>query len=236
VEAAQQHLLEALATTGKPVIVVSLSGSALALTWAKEHTAAIIQAWYPGVDGGTAIARTLAGVNNPAGRLPVTFYAGTRDLPAFTDYSFKNRTYRYYTGKPLWGFGYGLSYSTFQYGPVQLSSATVKAGQPVTATVTVTNNSKVGGDEVVEAYLKTPQADGPIYSLAGFQRVHLSAGQSRDVSLELSPRSLSAVDSKGQRSILPGTYHLAIGSTQPSETVMKSAADFSVNGTVALPK
>jgi beta-glucosidase len=234
--AAQQHLLEALATTGKPVIVVSLSGSALALTWAKEHAAAIIQAWYPGVDGGTAIARTLAGVNNPAGRLPVTFYAGTRDLPAFTDYSFKNRTYRYYTGKPLWGFGYGLSYSAFQYGPVQLSSAAVKAGQPVTATVTVTNNSKVGGDEVVEAYLKTPQGDGPIYSLVGFQRVHLSAGQSRDVSLELSPRSLSAVDSKGQRSILPGTYHLTIGSTQPSETAVKSAADFSVNGTVALPK
>ncbi len=234
--AAQQHLLEALASTGKPVIVVSLSGSALALTWAKEHAAAIIQAWYPGVDGGTAIARTLAGVNNPAGRLPVTFYAGTRDLPAFTDYSFKNRTYRYYTGKPLWGFGYGLSYSTFQYGPVQLSSATVKAGQPVTATVTVTNNSKVGGDEVVEAYLKTPQADGPIYSLVGFQRVHLSAGQSRDVSLELSPRSVSAVDSKGQRSILPGTYHLAIGSTQPSETAVKSAADFTVNGTVTLPK
>ncbi len=128
--AAQQHLLEALGTTGKPVIVVSLSGSALALTWAKEHAAAIIQAWYPGVEGGTAIAHTLAGVNNPAGRLPVTFYAGTSDLPAFTDYSLKNRTYRYYTGKPLWGFGYGLSYSTFQYGPVKLSSATVAAGQP----------------------------------------------------------------------------------------------------------
>ena len=126
--AAQQHLLEALGATGKPVIVVSLSGSALALTWAKEHAAAIIQAWYPGVEGGTAIARTLAGVNNPAGRLPVTFYAGTSDLPAFTDYSLKNRTYRYYTGKPLWGFGYGLSYSTFQYGPVKLSSATVAGG------------------------------------------------------------------------------------------------------------
>ena len=152
--AAQQHLLEALATTGKPVIVVSLSGSALALTWAKEHAAAIIQAWYPGVEGGTAIARTLAGVNNPAGRLPVTFYAGTSDLPAFTDYSFKNRTYRYYSGKPLWGFGYGLSYSTFQYGPVKLSSATVAAGQPVTATVTVTNTSKLAGEEVVEAYLE----------------------------------------------------------------------------------
>jgi beta-glucosidase len=234
--ATQQHLLEALAATGKPVIVVSLSGSALALTWAKEHAAAIIQAWYPGVEGGTAIARTLAGVNNPAGRLPVTFYAGTGDLPAFTDYGFKNRTYRYYTGKPLWGFGYGLSYSAFQYGPVKLSSATVAAGQPVTATVTVTNTSKVAGDEVVEAYLKTPQTDGPIYSLVGFQRVHLAPGASRDVSLELSPRSLSAVDSKGQRSVLPGAYHLSIGSTQPAESAPKSEADFTVNGTVALPK
>ena len=229
-------MLEALGATGKPVIVVSLSGSALALTWAKEHAAAIIQAWYPGVDGGTAIAHTLAGVNNPAGRLPVTFYAGTSELPAFTDYSFKNRTYRYYSGKPLWGFGYGLSYSTFQYGPVKLSSATVAAGKPLTATVTVTNTSKVAGDEVVEAYLKTPQSDGPIYSLVGFQRVHLNPGQSRDVSLELSPRSLSAVDGKGQRSILPGAYHLSVGSTQPGETASKSEADFTVSGTVALPK
>ena len=234
--AAQQHLLEALGTIGKPVIVVSLSGSALALTWAKEHAAAVIQAWYPGVDGGTAIARTLAGANNPAGRLPVTFYAGTSDLPAFTDYSLKNRTYRYYTGKPLWGFGYGLSYSTFQYGPVKLSSATVAAGKPVTATVSVTNTSKLAGEEVVEAYLKTPQTDGPTNSLVGFQRVRLKPGESRDVSLELSPRSLSAVDDKGHRSILPGTYHLTMGSAQPAESSPKSEADFTVRGSVALPK
>jgi len=218
------------------VIVVSLSGSALALTWAKEHAAAILQAWYPGVEGGTAIARTLAGASNPAGRLPVTFYAGTSDLPAFTEYSLKNRTYRYYTGKPLWGFGYGLSYSTFQYGPLQLSSATVAAGKPLTATVTVTNTSKVAGDEVVEAYLKTPQSDGPIHSLVGFQRVHLRAGQSQDVTVELSPRALSSVDNKGQRSVLPGKYQLTVGSAQPGETTAKSEVDFAVNGTMALPK
>ena len=234
--AAQQHLLEAVGATGKPVIVVSLSGSALALTWAKEHAAAILQAWYPGVEGGTAIARTLAGASNPAGRLPVTFYAGTSDLPAFTEYSLKNRTYRYYTGKPLWGFGYGLSYSTFQYGPLQLSSATVAAGKPLTATVTVTNTSKVAGDEVVEAYLKTPQSDGPIHSLVGFQRVHLRAGQSQDVTVELSPRALSSVDNKGQRSVLPGKYQLTVGSAQPGETTAKSEVDFAVNGTMALPK
>ena len=166
----------------------------------------------------------------------MTFYTGTNDLPAFTEYSLKNRTYRYYTGKPLWGFGYGLSYATFQYGPVQLSSATIAAGKPVTATVTVTNTSKIAGDEVVEAYLKTPQSDGPIHSLVGFQRVHLRAGQSQDVTVELSPRALSSVDNKGQRSVLPGKYRLTLGSTQPSETTEKSEIDFTVTGTAALPK
>ncbi len=120
--AAQEKLLEAVASTGKPVIVVLQSGSAVSLNWANEHAAAILEAWYPGVAGGTAIARTLAGENNPAGRLPVTFYANLEGLPAFTDYGIKGRTYRYFQGKPLWGFGYGLSYTTFKYGPVTLSS------------------------------------------------------------------------------------------------------------------
>ncbi|MEO6817319.1 MAG: glycoside hydrolase family 3 C-terminal domain-containing protein [Edaphobacter sp.] len=232
----QKQMLEAVAATGKPVIVVSLSGSALALSWAKEHAAAILQAWYPGVAGGTAIARTLAGENNPAGRLPITFYASTNDLPAFTDYSMKNRTYRYFTGMPLWGFGYGLSYSNFRYGAVKLSSSTVAAGQPITATVSVTNTSARAGDEVVEAYLKTPQVDGPERSLVGFQRFHLKAGESREVSLKLSPRSLSSVDDKGQRSILAGEYHLIVASSQPSETVHKSEVSFNIHGTIELPK
>lgn len=233
--ASQKQMLEAVAATGKPVIVVSMSGSALALTWAKEHAAAILQAWYPGVDGGTAIAQTLAGENNPAGRLPITFYASTDDLPAFTDYSMKNRTYRYFTGKPLWGFGYGLSYSSFRYGAVKLSSSSMAAGRPLSATVTVTNTSARAGDEVVEAYLRTPQMDGPLQSLVGFQRVSLKPGESRQVSLVLSPRSLSSVDDKGQRSILPGEYHLSIGSSQPTETNRKSAADFRISGTAVLP-
>ncbi len=114
--APQQKLLEAVSATGKPLIVVLQSGSAVALKWANEHAAAVLEAWYPGVEGGTAIARTLAGINNPAGRLPVTFYASLDGLPAFTDYSLKGRTYRYFTGKPLWGFGYGLSYASFKYG------------------------------------------------------------------------------------------------------------------------
>jgi beta-glucosidase len=217
--AAQQKLLESVAATGKPVIVVNLSGSAVALRWANEHAAAILQAWYPGVDGGKAIARTLSGDNNPAGRLPVTFYASTEDLPPFTDYSMKNRTYKYYQGKPLWGFGYGLSYSTFHYGPIHMSAHS--------ATVNVKNTSARAGDEVVEAFVKTPQTDGPIRSLAAFERIHLAPGESRDVTLRLSDRALSSVDDKGDRSILPGTYHLTIGSTQ---------TDFTIQSATPLPK
>jgi beta-glucosidase len=232
----QRKLLETVAASGKPVIVVSLSGSAVALTWAKEHAAAVIQAWYPGVEGGTAIADTLAGSNNPAGRLPLTFYASTADLPDFANYSMKNRTYRYYTGEPLWGFGYGLSYAAFKYGPVKLSSETLSAGEPLTATVVVTNSSGTSGDEVVEAYLKTPQPGGPVHSLVGFRRVHLEAGESRPVSIEIAPRSLSSVADDGRRSILAGAYRLSLGGAQPEETRSKAEASFTIRGNVDLPK
>jgi beta-glucosidase len=242
--APQQKLLEALGATGKPLVVVLQSGSAVALKWADEHAQAVLEAWYPGVDGGNAIARTLAGLNNPGGRLPVTFYASLDGLPAFTDYNFKTaasgRTYRYYTGKPLWGFGYGLSYSTFKYGPVKLSTETLKAddtaASPFTATVTVTNSGTVPGDEVVEAYLKTPQPDGPIHSLVGFQRVAIPAGQSKDVTITLDPRTLSSVDNQGNRAILPGKYTLTLAGAQPQETQSKSEAAFTVTGKRDLPK
>jgi beta-glucosidase len=238
--APQQKLLEAVAATGKPLIVVLQSGSAVALNWANQHADAILEAWYPGVAGGEAIARTLAGLNNPAGRLPITFYASLDGLPGFSDYAFHDttgtRTYRYFTGKPLWGFGYGLSYSTFKYGPVKLSAETLKAGDPITATVTVTNSSAISGDEIVEAYLKTPQPDGPIQSLVGFQRVHISAGTSREVSLSIDPRSLSSVNDKGIRSILPGKYTLSLGGAQPQETSAKSETSFTVTGLLELPE
>ena len=238
--APQQKLLEAVAATGKPLIVVLQSGSAVALNWANEHAQAILEAWYPGVDGGNAIAQTLAGLNNPAGRLPVTFYASLDGLPAFTDYNFKTsaggRTYRYFTGKPLWGFGYGLSYTTFSYGPVQLSANTVKAGDPITATVTVTNSGTVAGDEVVEAYLKTPQKDGPIHALAGFERANIPAGRSKDVTITLDPRTLSSVDDQGNRAILAGKYTLTLAGAQPQETQSKSEAAFTVTGSLPLPK
>ncbi len=212
------------------------SGSAVALNWANEHAAAILAAWYPGVDGGAAIARTLAGLNNPAGRLPVTFYSSLDGLPSFTDYSLKGRTYRYFQGKPLWGFGYGLSYSTFKYGPVKLSSSNLKAGDPITASVTVSNTGTMSGDEVVEAYLKTPQESGPIHSLVGFERVTIGPGASKEVVLKIDPRSLSSVDDQGNRSILAGKYTLTLGGAQPEETKAKSEAGFTVSGTAPLPK
>jgi beta-glucosidase len=238
--APQQKLLEAVAATGKPLIVVLQSGSAVALNWANEHAQAVLEAWYPGVDGGNAIAHTLAGLNNPAGRLPVTFYASLDGLPAFTDYNFKTpaggRTYRYFSGKPLWGFGYGLSYTTFNYGPVKLSVDTLKAGDPITATVTVSNSGAVAGDEVVEAYLKTPQKSGPIHSLAGFERVNIPAGQSKDVTITVDPRTLSSVDDQGNRSILEGKYTLTLAGAQPQESQSKSEAEFTVTGSLPLPK
>jgi beta-glucosidase len=234
--APQEKLLETVAATGKPLIVVLQSGSAVALNWANEHAAAILEAWYPGVEGGTAIARTLSGENNPAGRLPLTFYAGLDGLPDFTDYGMKNRTYRYFTGEPLWGFGYGLSYTKFQYGPVKLSAETLKAGSPLTATVTVTNAGSIGGDEVVEAYLKSPAQDAPIHSLVGFERVRLEPGTSKEVTLKIAPRSLSMVDYDGNRSIVAGKYTLSVGGAQPQETQAKSEAGFTVTGTEALPK
>ena len=233
--ASQRHLLEAMAALGRPVIVVNLSGGAVALRWAHERAVAVLQAWYPGVAGGTAIARTLAGENNPGGRLPVTFYAGTRDLPEFTDYAMKNRTYRYYTGTPLWGFGYGLSYTSFAYGPVKLRRE-LKAGESLTATVSVRNTGAVAGDEVVEAFVKTPQKGGPIRSLAGFERVRLEPGESREVTLTMDPRALSSVDEKGDRAVLAGQYRLSVGSAQPGETGQKSEAEFTVRGTAALPR
>jgi beta-glucosidase len=238
--APQQKLLEALAATGKPLVVILQSGSAVALNWANEHAQAVLEAWYPGVDGGNAIARTLSGENNPAGRLPVTFYASLDGLPSFTDYSLKGRTYRYFEGKPLWGFGYGLSYSSFTYGPVKLSAEKFNAPDLTTdglsAIVTVTNPSSVAGDEVVEAYLKTPQKDGPIHSLAGFERVSIPAGQSKEVTIKIDPRTLSSVDAEGNRSILPGAYTLTLAGAQPDEAKSKSDATFTITGKLDLPK
>ena len=196
---AQQQLLEALAATGKPLVVVLMSGSAVAVNWAQEHAAAMLEAWYPGEEGGTAIAETLAGVNNPAGRLPVTFYASLDQLPPFDDYSMQNRTYRYFQGKPLYGFGYGLSYSTFEYSNLKLSPPQLQAGAPLTVQVDVRNTSKIAGDEVAELYLEFPPIAGaPARALRGFARVHLLPGENRHLSYTLKARDLSMVNEHGR--------------------------------------
>ena len=162
----EEDLVEALTSSGKPVVIVLMNGSALSVNWANQHANAILDAWYSGEEGGTAIAQTLAGVNNPAGRLPVTFYTGIDQLPPFEDYSMKNRTYRYFQGQPLYPFGYGLSYSKFEYGNLKLSKKELDAGDPLGVQVDVKNVSQREGDEVVELYLDFANMPGaPIRAL-----------------------------------------------------------------------
>jgi len=234
--AAQQDLLHALAATGKPLIVVLQNGSALAVDWAAQHAAAILEAWYPGEEGGTAIAETLAGDNDPAGRLPLTFYASLDQLPPFTDYSMQNRTYRYFTGKPLYPFGYGLSYTTFAYSEVKVPRE-VEAGQPIQVEAEVKNTGARSGDEVVEVYLTQPRGfETPIRELAAFERLHLDAGASAHVGLTLSPRSIAQVDKDGNRIVEPGEYTLSIGSGQPGDAPNVRTAAFAVKGKKELAK
>jgi beta-glucosidase len=231
---AQKELLEAVAATGKPLVVVLLNGSALAVNWAEQHAAAILEAWYPGEEGGTAIAETLSGKNNPAGRLPVTFYASTDQLPPFDDYSMENRTYRYFKGKPLYGFGYGLSYTHFAYSELKLAQTSVKAGEPLSAQVTVRNDGEVAGDEVAELYLARPAAKGnPV--LRGMARVHLAPGASQTVSFSLTPRDLSAVDEQGTRAVQPGEHSVMIGGAQPS-AAEHATGSFAVTGSEPIPE
>ena len=233
--ARQEALLKALKATGKPLIVVNLSGGAVALNWAKANADALLQGWYPGESGGTAIAETLLGHNNPSGRLPVTFYKSVQDLPPFIDYRMDGRTYRYFKGEALYGFGYGLSYTTFGYSDLRVSSASVVAGQGVTVTAKVTNTGKVAGDEVAQAYL-TPSANdqGLNYSLVGFTRVHLKPGESRQVTFELTPRDLSTIDRRGNRAQTAGTYGLFVGGGQPKPTDAQQT--LTLTGHQALPK
>ena len=233
--AVQQQMLEAVAATDKPLIVVLMNGSAVASPWIAEHAAAVLEAWYPGEEGGTAIARTLTGANDPGGRLPVTFYAATAQLPAFTDYSMKGRTYRYFEGKPLYGFGEGLSYTTFAYSGVKLSSASVAAGQPLAVEADVKNTGERAGDEVAEVYLEPP-ADGvaPKLALAGFARVHLGRGETRHLHFDLNPRDLSVVDAAGKRAMRAGRYTVTVGGSQPGSSTPRE--EFTVTGTMQLPR
>jgi len=233
----EQALLEAVGATGKPLVVVLMSGSPLAVNWASAHAAAILQAWYPGEEGGAAIAETLAGENNPAGRLPVTFYKGVEQLPEFTDYSMANRTYRYFTGEPLYPFGFGLSYSSFAYSGLRLTRPTLTAGEPLDASVEVKNTSARDGDEVVQVYLEFPQLAGaPRHALRGFTRVHLRAGESRDVRFHLGERDLSFVDEAGTRKVAAGGYGLSVGGAQPGGRAKNAESRFTITGVKELPR
>jgi beta-glucosidase len=233
----EEDLIQAIAAAGKPLVIVLMNGSALGVNWEKTHASAILESWYAGEEGGTAIAATLSGKNNPAGRLPVTFYQDVHQLPSFEDYTMKGRTYRYFTGQPLWPFGFGLSYTTFKYSGLTLTTAAIAAGDPLEVTVTVTNTGALAGDEVVQLYLKFPEVPGaPIRALRGFQRILLAPGASRRVAFHLEPRDLSMVTDLGDIIVAQGKYTVSVGGGQPGTQAPCVATDFQVNGQIMLPE
>jgi beta-glucosidase len=213
----QQPLLEACVAAGKPTVLLLMAGSALSITWAHEHVDAIVECWYPGQEGGTAIADVLFGEVSPGGRLPVTFPKSLDDLPSFTDYSMVGRTYRYVEKEPLYPFGYGLSYTRFVYSEIRVSQASVASGESVEVSVTVTNTGERAGDEVVQLYLKDLEASVrvPHHELRGFERVTLAAGEARRVAFTLTPRALSLIDERGRRLLEPGRFRATLGGSQP---------------------
>ena len=233
----EEDLLKALKMTGKPLVVVLMNGSALSVNWANQNADAILESWYSGEEGGTAVAQTLAGVNNPAGRLPVTFYKGVEQLPNFDDYSMENRTYRYFKGQPLYPFGYGLSYSRFQYSNLKLSTADLHEGQALGVEVDVSNTSDRDGDEVVQVYLTFPRLSGaPRVAMVGFSRVHVAKGETCHVQISLSPRDLSMVNEAGVRLTAPGDYRVSVGGGQPGTGAPSVDAPFVIRREHILPE
>lgn len=212
----QERLLKALHATGTPVVLVLSSGSALAVNWANENILTIIQLWYPGQEGGTALADVLFGDYNPAGRLPVTFYKSVEQLPPFADYNMKGRTYRYFEGDPLFPFGFGLSYTKFEYRHLSLPDK-IKAGETAKVSVEVHNTGKWAGDEVVQLYVKdlTASAPVPLRALQGFKRIHLKPGETQVVEFVLQPRQLARIDGKNQFVVEPGGFEIAVGGVLP---------------------
>jgi beta-glucosidase len=235
--AAQLALLDAVAATGKPVVVVLQSGSAIALGADDAKARAVLEAWYPGEQGGQAIAEVLKGTVNPSGRLPVTFYKSTDQLPPFTEYSMKNRTYRYFTGKPEYAFGHGLSYTRFSYSAPVVATRRLAAGKDQIVKVRIRNAGRVAGDEVAQLYVATAGVKGtPLRSLKGYQRVHLTAGETKTVTFRLTPRDLAFADAKGVMRIVPANYQLWVGGGQPGTGAAGAAAQFQTEGVLALPR
>lgn len=219
----QLDLLKRIQALGKPMVLVLLNGSAVAVDWARDHVPAIVEAWYPGQAGGAALADVLFGDYNPSGRLPVTFYASADQLPPFTDYSMKSRTYRFFHGEPLYPFGYGLSYTTFAYRGLN-APGTLDAGQDAEVTVQVENTGKRAGEEVVQLYVNRATATGrdPIRTLVGFQRVALNPGERKTVNLKITSKQFATVMADGHRVVEPGSYQISVGGKQPG---FKGAAD-----------
>ena len=213
----QEALLEEVSKTGTPVVLVLMTGSAMAITWADEHAAAVVQAWYPGAQGGRAIASLIFGDYSPSGRLPVTFYRTDEDLPDFRDYAMENRTYRFFQGKPLYPFGYGLSYTHFEYSRPVLESDTIAAGSNAVVRTTVKNTGSVESDEIVQMYLKDVEASVrvPNWQLAGFRRVHLKPGETAEVAFTLKARQMALIDNSGNCVLEPGLFRVAVGGSQP---------------------
>ncbi|OFW08399.1 MAG: glucan 1,4-alpha-glucosidase [Acidobacteria bacterium RIFCSPLOWO2_02_FULL_67_36] len=221
----QEPLLKAIveAAGAKPVVLVLLNGSAVAVNWADEHVPAILEAWYPGQSGGTAVADVLFGRVSPGGRLPVTFYRSTDQLPPFDDYAMKGRTYRYFTGQPLYPFGYGLSYSTFQYSNLQVPRG-IATDESLHLAIDVENSGGVVADEVVQVYVaRDAGSSGPLRSLKGFTRILLRPGERRTVRFTLSDRDLSSLRENGERTIEPGRVIVSVGGGQPGIKGVRAA-------------
>ena len=228
----QEELIKEVHALGKPVVLVLLGGSALAVNWADQNVPAIVEAWYPGQEGGTALADVLFGDYNPAGRLPVTFYKSAAQLPPFEDYGMAGKTYPYFRGEPLYPFGHGLSYTRFRYDKLRLSAARVRAGEGLTVSAEVRNVGDRAGDEVVQLYV-TDEASShpvPVRSLAGLSRVRLKPGERRRVSFRLDARQLSVIDDRGRRVVEPGRFTVSVGGKQPG---FKGRADAPTTGVVA---
>ena len=212
----QEDLIRTIAALGKPVVLVLLNGSALSVNWEDKNIPAIIEAWYPGQEAGKAIADVLFGDYNPGGRLPVTFYKSVNDLPSFEQYDMTNQTYRFFKGEPLFPFGYGLSYTAFQYDNFKVNEA-YKIGDSVEVFVDVKNSGQVAGDEVVQLYISDLNAPvtHPIRSLKGFKRIHLLPGEIKKVQFTISPDAFSIIDDNNKRIIIPGKFEISIGGGQP---------------------
>lgn len=214
----QRDLMQAVKKTGKPIILILLNGSALAVNWADENLDAIISAGYPGQEGGNAVADVLFGDYNPAGRLPVTYYKSIDQLPPFEEYDMKGRTYKYFEKEPLYPFGYGLSYTTFDYSDLIVAKK-AKVGESVSIKVKVTNSGKVAGEEVIQLYLRDEEASTPRpkLQLEGFDRISLNPGESKVVEFELSARQFSIIGADDKRVIEKGWFTLSLGGGQPGE-------------------